>query len=1153
MKAPTTSVSRLSAMASFFVAFAVAIPAIAQDTLLNVPEPDVSKELAAFSVADGFEVNLFASDPMIANPIQMCWDDRGRLWIVGSAVYPHIAPGQAARDTITVLEDTDGDGAADKSVIFAKNLFIPTGIAVGDGGVYVANSTEILHLRDTDGDLKADDTRVVLSGFGTEDTHHIIHAFRWGYDGLLYFNQSIYIHSHVETPHGPRHLDAGGVWQYRTDTMELDVFTRGLVNSWGHHFDTWGQSFQTDGAGGEGINYVFPGAAFTTAKSMPRVLQGLNPGSPKHSGLEIISGRHFPEAWRGSMVTNDFRGHRVVRFEVAENESGYSSVEQPEILTSSHVAFRPVDVKMGPDGALYIADWYNPIIQHGEVDFRDPRRDHEHGRIWRITSKGRPLVERPRIAGAPVPDLLAILRAPEQWNRIHAKRELLTRDRAEVVHALEGALLAIEADDADSENARLEILWSFQTIDAVNESLLNSLLASSDHRVRAAAVRVLSQWKSRLDNETMYTDVLTRMVQDDHPRVRLEAVRALARSNQPAAADIAMQALAPDMDRFIEYALWTTMRELKEHWLAETESLAFFQDADKLLYALTSVDSPEATQLLLKAYTDGRFTPSQQEDALDVLASHASPTELGTLIEYILGASGLDDAQRAGQLKIMVNATKRRDLSPEGDLRAIGDSIKSRSDVLRRAAIFAAGQWQLDEHTDLLKKLAKGRRANIELRTSAMNALSAMGGDDAKETLSDLAIKPKEGIDVRLAATRALLSLAPDLAAAHALDLLASFDDRDPSPLFRDFLKSDDGATALTNALENHVLPSEIAKVGLRTLSSSGRSHPELSAALSRAGSLGEGPVELTPAEMASMVDAVQTRGDAFRGQEQFRKLECAQCHAIAGSGGVLGPDLTSIGGSAQIDYLIDSNYFPNKAIKEGYHSLLIETNSGEFHSGIKISESDSELLLRNATGEEVRIPHDTIATMDDGGSLMPTGLADSLLEDEFLDLIRFLSELGRTPEFSASTNRYARTWQVLANTDAAKDYLYETQPEAAVRPHESLTWVPAYSNVDGTIPLKVIPRLRHRYWQDTYSFLKCNLEATANGQVAIAIAPQAGVRLWVGGKEVELAEVNVLDVAAGQTECVLILDPAKADAGVRVELVEHPQTSVSAMFTGGR
>ncbi len=1138
--------------AALFFVLGSAFPAAAQNTLLKVPDPDVSKEMASFTVADGFEVNLFASDPMIAKPIQITWDEQGRLWIVGSAVYPHIAPGQYASDTITVVEDTNHDGVADKSTVFADNLFIPTGIAVGDGGVYVANSTEVLFMRDTNGDMKADETRVVLSGFGTEDTHHIIHSFRWGYDGLLYFNQSIYIHSHIETPHGPRHLDAGGVWAFRTDTMEMEVFTRGLVNSWGHHFDEWGQSFQTDGAGGEGINYVFPGAAFTTAKSMPRILAGLNPGSPKHSGIEIISGRHFPEDWRGTMVTNDFRGHRVVRFVVTENQSGYSSVEQPEVLTSSHVAFRPVDVKMGPDGALYIADWYNPIIQHGEVDFRDPRRDHEHGRIWRVTAKGRPLVEAPRIAGAPIDELIALLRQPEQWNRVLAKRELRKHDKTEVAQALEKALQSITGNDADAEHARLEVLWAYETIDVVNESLLKTLLSSGDHRARAAAVRVLSQWKSRLNNEDAYLDALAKAAQDEHPRVRLEAIRALARSERPEAADIAMRAMPTDKDRFLEYALWTTMRETKEHWLPATERLAFSQDPDKLLYALKAIDSPDAAPMLLKAYTGGKLTPAQQQDALDALATHGNPKELGAAAEYMLTANRIDDAQRATQLRIMANATSRRDVIPEGDLGRIGNLIERGQDAVKDAAMYAAGEWKLSQYTGALTKIAENKNADLSHREIAMKALSAMGGEPAKQTLSQLAVS-KESTEVRLAATRALLPLAPDVASTDALDLLANFGGLDPAPLFADFLKADGYAAALTTALQNRTLPTEIAKIGLRTVASSGRERAELSTALNRAGGLGEEPAELTPEQMAKLVAAVQEHGSAARGQEQFRKLECAQCHSIAGSGGAVGPDMTSIGGSAQIDYLIESMYFPSKAIKEGFHSLVIETKNGEFFSGIKISESDSELVLRDATGAEIRIPTATIARRDDGGSLMPTGLADTLLENEFLDLVRFLSELGRTPEFSVGTNRYARTWRVLPNDDAVKDYLYENQPEAAVEPHDELPWIQAYSNVDGSIPLDVLPKLRHHYWTVTYSFLKFTLNATTKGKATIAIPPQEGMRLWVGEKEVPLSDTMTLDVNAGDTECVLILDRAKTRDAVRVQLVEGANTTAGVTFKGGR
>ncbi len=251
------------AAAMFFSLLTTA--AWSQRNLKDIPDPDPEKERQTFKVAEGFEVQLYVSDPDIAKPIHMNFDAQGRLWIASSEVYPHIKPGQPATDKILVVEDTDRDGIADKTTVFVDGLLIPTGVVPGDGGVYVVNSTELVHYEDLDGDLKGDVRNVVLSGFGSEDTHHLLHSLRWGPDGALYMNQSIYIHSHVETPHGVRRLRGGGIWRFRPETMQLDVVCRGFVNPWGHHFDYWGQSFATDGAYGEGINYVFPGAVYVTA------------------------------------------------------------------------------------------------------------------------------------------------------------------------------------------------------------------------------------------------------------------------------------------------------------------------------------------------------------------------------------------------------------------------------------------------------------------------------------------------------------------------------------------------------------------------------------------------------------------------------------------------------------------------------------------------------------------------------------------------------------------------------------------------------------------------------------------------------------------------------------------------------------------------
>src|SRR5262245_13669516 len=222
----------------------------------KVPDPDPDLERKSFIVCDGFEVNLFAADPLLAKPIQMNFDPQGRLWVASSEVYPQIKPGETANDKIIVLEDSDHDGKADKTTVFADGLLIPTGVEPGDGGAYVANSTALVHPTATKPGGKAARKRILLSGFGTEDAHHIIHTFRWGPDCRLYFTQSIYIHSHIETPHGVKRLNAGGIWRFNPDKTELDIFCRGWVNSWGHAFDKYGRSLATDGANGEGINHV---------------------------------------------------------------------------------------------------------------------------------------------------------------------------------------------------------------------------------------------------------------------------------------------------------------------------------------------------------------------------------------------------------------------------------------------------------------------------------------------------------------------------------------------------------------------------------------------------------------------------------------------------------------------------------------------------------------------------------------------------------------------------------------------------------------------------------------------------------------------------------------------------------------------------------
>ncbi len=559
---------------------------MAQNGLRDIPDPAVEAQLKAFKLPPGAKINLFASDPMISKPVQMNWDAHGRLWVVSSNMYPQIRPMQEETDKVYVLEDADRDGVADKSTVFVDDLHIPTGLAPGDGGLYVANSTEILFLEDIDGDLRADKRTTLLSGFGTEDTHHLIHTFRHGPEGLLYFAQSIYIHSHVETPYGIRRLLGGGIWHFRPETRELEVLSKGLINPWGLQFDRWGQTFATDGAGGEGINYIFPRSVFRTSPGASRILKGLNPGQPKHCGLEVLSGRHVPESMAGDFLAPDFRGHRINRFRLKPEGSSYESIQQADLVSSTHRAFRPVDVRMGPDGAIYIADWYNPIIQHGEVDFRDPRRDHVHGRIWRVTFEDRALVQPPDLVGAPVDKLLALLESPEDWTRHFAKRELRYRGAENVLPQLKSW-----AAQATTDAQRLEALWTYQSLNQVDVDLLEQLLASEDPRYRAAALRVLYH---RHADVPKAATLLERFVEDPNPQVRLWALSGLSQLPSLQSVDLALRALDHPMDESLDFALWSLVREHQSHWVPAFESGAWTLEGriPHLLFAARALGKP---------------------------------------------------------------------------------------------------------------------------------------------------------------------------------------------------------------------------------------------------------------------------------------------------------------------------------------------------------------------------------------------------------------------------------------------------------------------------------------------------------------------------------------------------------------------------------
>ena len=1114
----------------------------------KVPDPDPELERKTFIVAPGFEVSLYAADPLLAKPLQMNFDPQGRLWVSTSEVYPQIKPGEKANDKVIVLEDTDGDGKADKTTVFADGLLIPTGIEPGDGGAYVANSTEVVHLSASKPGGKADKKRILLSGFGTEDTHHIIHTFRWGPDCNLYFNQSIYIHSHIETPHGVRRLNAGGIWKYRPETGELDVFARGWVNSWGHAFDKHGQSFVTDGAGGEGINHAIPGSYFTTAigPHQQRLLKGLNPGSPKYCGLEIISGRHFPDDWQGDCITNDFRGHRVCRFKLSPDGSTYASREQTEVIKSNHPAFRPIDVKMGPDGALYIADWYNPIIQHGEVDFRDPRRDKTHGRIWRVTAKNRPLVPRPKLVDATVPELLERLKDSEDWTRLQAKRVLKERGKDEVYDQLRKWAATV-----DKEEHFLEAAWLIDAFHTGEERVQLSVAASKNPDVRRAGFRILTtRGEPGLDVAGW-----AEQARSDHPRVRLEAIRSLIHVKTPDAVEAALGALDRPMDRVIDYALWLTVRELEPYWMPAFKEgkLTFGGDAKKLAFALNAVGSKDAIQPVVALIDSGKVAKENLHGLYLLLARIGGPVELAKVIGQAHDTS-TTDPQRDELMQSVEDAARTRKVGPPKSGTLVIKEWAEKS-AARRSVMRLAGLWKQEDATVALMQIAVFDTTTSEDRRAALEGLMLAGGVWRDQTYRKLTDEKMPAAFQRDAII-AFAGFRTEGTAAKTAEFLASAEAKDDLlEVFSAFINRKGGAVALAKALDGKKLSADVAKLGVRAIkSSTAQDAGPLEAALAKAGGLGAARKDPTPDEVKTLV-ADLVKGDPVRGEAIFRRkeLQCMACHAYGGAGGQVGPDLTSIGASAQPDYLVESLLLPNKAVKEGYNAIRVVTADDKVYLGRAVREGNGQLLLLTNEDKQITIPTADIVERGNTKSIMPEALTDPLTKQEFADLARFLTELGKLGPYAPSKARVVRRWQLIEGTPQNMGLARTTRLAAAAEANNAFAWSPLYSKVSGDLPLADLPKLVVWNGNDPLAVVRFQLDATTAGAVKLKFNTAAGLTLFVDGKPVEPKLETPLDLKVGVATVTIVVDRAKRTDDLRVELDDVPGSPARVSVIGGK
>ncbi len=582
--------------------------------------------LATMKVAEGYRIDLFASEKEfenLANPVQMSFDNQGRLWVATMPTYPHYKPGNGMpSDKLLILEDTDGDGKADKETVFVDDLHLPTGFELAHDGVYVAQGNHLILFKDTNGDDKVDEREVILSGFDDHDTHHVISAFCADPSGAIFMGEGTFLHSNVETAYGPERSSNGGFFRYQPNRRHLERTARiSIPNPWGTAFDQWGQPFFLD-TSDPNMRWMRPGTNKVRYGDFSPLWESLIEKAHRvrpTSGLEFVASRHFPDEVQGDLLFNNTIGYLGIKQHTLEDSgTGYSSKHRQDLLTSTDGNFRPVDLEFAPDGSLYLLDWHNVLVGHMQHSARDPYRDHKHGRVYRITYPSRPLLKPVSVKGAELSELLDHLKLPEDRVRYRVRRELRGRPVGEVSVALKTWLKGLDASDPRVDHHRLEALWVGWGLNQVDADLLKELLVSKNHRVRAAAVNVLRYSGHQIAEQA---DLLMKAANDPEGRVRLEAITA-ASWLEPSVGLLIVEAAGKlPQDRLLKPVYETALSQLK--------GLAMKEEAKEKMRKPTKPLKGEAKRLYVKGAEvygrEGHCTTCHQPDGEGLPAAMFPP------------------------------------------------------------------------------------------------------------------------------------------------------------------------------------------------------------------------------------------------------------------------------------------------------------------------------------------------------------------------------------------------------------------------------------------------------------------------------------------------------------------------------------------------
>ena len=727
------------------------------------------------TVPKGVKIELVASEeqfPELVSPVQMAWDTKGRLWISAWKNYPERTPWSTEGDKLLIF-DIGPDGKAKKCTTFLDQLNCPTGFQFYKDGVFVMESPDLWYVRDVNG--KGVLQERVLDGLDAADSHHETNAMAIEPGGGMLLSDGVFFRTQIETALGPVRNVNGALyrWEPRTGKFERYV-AYGFANPHGKVFDYWGNDIVTDATGN--ANYFAP--AFSGHIDFPGTHPGMKQFWERPSrpcpGTAMLSSRAWPAEFQNNFLNcNVISIQGIFRVKVSEEGSGLKGETLENLITSDDPNFRPSGISVAPDGSLYFMDWHKPLIGHLQHHLRDPNREMSHGRIYRLTYEGMPLLTAPRIAGEPIEKLLDLLKTPEDNTRERAKIELGGRDTAQVIAAVDKWVAGLSKQEPTYEHNVLEALWVKQYHNVVDEALLKRVLQSPDYHARAQGVRVLCYWRDRVKDPL---PLLKIAANDESARVRLEAVRAasfFSGNDTRPAVEVAYETLKHDQDYYLDYTTKETLRQLqpnaKDMFIPNDPKVL-----DALIGKLSDSDitrAPDVEPILMARIERKAIDANTRAKALQELARLHHSDVVAEIVAALtkMDAQGGASADELAKLLVAGNAAEIAKARPS--LITLGE--RARHEPVKRA-VYAALVTADAKPDGAWADTAKSEKARLSLVDSIATLIDPTLRAKFQPLLNSTIADAKTSADLRAAALRALPLMGPQNAPAN-FAILASF------------------------------------------------------------------------------------------------------------------------------------------------------------------------------------------------------------------------------------------------------------------------------------------------------------------------------------------------------------------------------------------